>query len=428
MIIHEHQKLLENGWIDPDVRSEQYGDGFLLNAQASVYDQKYFFIWNKLDEDKPCYTASYIVGAQRIGGEELIIEPKMENIDFMKMFSVCLAGNPSPESFAKIYNIDLDAEPIKTKTNLSATLTPLLIVHFLMLMKRITSKGLRSDYVEREENLKKVKGRIDIRNNERKNVIYKRFDKVYCNYSERSVNIPENRLFKKTLMICKNYIGRMLNHELYPELYTRINHCLSAFEGVDENIELQEIRNTKRNNLYKDYAAAVGIALKILKRFDYSVTSLDIDNQQTPVFWIDMALLYEHYVYGLLHKAYGSDIKYQVSGKFGWRPDFLHTGEKLIMDTKYIRDIEGARALGEIVGQLSGYSRVKRFTDIMGVDEDTVIPCVFLYPIFNPLNDSPVFDRNKHLLDQATPIEGLVKFYKIGVPVPHINGMYNFTI
>lgn len=419
MIITEHSVLPAIGSIKPFERSAIYPDGLLLNAHASSYDQKYFFTWNT-DMRTPCYTASYVIGAQRIDGEELVILPKMKNIDFMRMFSVCLASDLSPEAFAKIYEIDMDAKPIKTMTNVSLSLTPLLIVHFLMLMKRITSRGLRSDYVNHNENLKKVKGRIDIRNNERKNVIYKRFDKVYCNYSERSINTPENRLFKKTLLFCKRYINRMVKHELYPELFNRINVCLSAFESVDDDIELQEIRNSKRNALFRDYDSAVKLALSILKRLDYSVTNIDTENQQTPVFWIDMALLYEHYVYGLLHNAYGSAIKYQASGWFRWKPDFLHIGEKLIMDTKYMPDLGYSGPSGDIVGQLSGYSRISSFTKTLGVDDETVIPCIIIYPYLSDDADSFQFNTKKELLDQSVPLEHLVKFYKLGVPMPKI--------
>lgn len=418
MIIQEHQELKPIGSIDPYKRSEQYPDGLLLNAHAKPYDQKYFFIWNNI-YNTPCYTATYVIGAQRIDGEELIVEPKMKNIDFMHMFSVCLSSDLSPDLFAKVYNVDMDERPIRTVTSVSAALTPMLIVHFLMIMKRITSKGLRSDYVDRNENLKKVKGRIDIRNNERKNVIYKRYDRVYCNYSERSINIPENRLFKKTLLICKRYITRMADHELFPKLINRINACLSMFEGIDEDIELQEIRGTKRNNLFKDYSEAVNLALKIIKKLDNSITDTGDGVESTPIFWIDMSLLYEHYVYGLLHNAYGSCIKYQQSGWFGWRPDFLHTEEKLIMDAKYIPSLDDSGVSGDIVGQLGGYSRVRSFTDALGVDDDTVVPCVIIYPVFNENSDEYGFDRTKKIIDQATPLRNLIKFYKIGVPVPH---------
>lgn len=422
-IVKEHQKLDNFGKLDPDNWSDQYKDGYVLNPHASAYDKRYFFTWNTY-YDTPCYTASYVIGAQRIDGEELIVQPKMDNIDFMRMFSVCLSNNLSPELFSKIYDIDIDAEPIKVKTKISASLTPLLIVHFLMIMKRITARGLRSDYVDLNENLKKVKGRIDIRNNERKNVLYKRFDKVYCSYSERSVNIPENRLFKKTLLLCKRYVNQMVNHELYPELFNQINACLSVFEGVDENIELQEVRSSKRNKLYKDYDSAVDLALKILKKLDYSATNASASEQETPIFWIDMPLLYEHYIYGLLHEAYGSDIKYQTSGWFSWKPDFIHVGEKLILDTKYM-DLESSGPNGDIVSQLSGYSRVSSFANALGVDDNTVIPCVFIYPIISDDSDTFRFDKAKSLLEQTTPIAHLIKFYKIGVPVPRISELIN---
>lgn len=47
------------------------------------------------------------------------------------------------------------------------------------------------------ENLNKLKGRIDILKNERKNIILKRFDRVFCRFQEYSENTIENRLIKK---------------------------------------------------------------------------------------------------------------------------------------------------------------------------------------------------------------------------------------
>lgn len=417
-IIREHEKLPRLSSFDPEVRSLDYPDGMLLNPHADPYDQKYFFVWNRDGDGKPCYMATYIIGAQRIGKDELIIEPKMNNIDFMKMFSVCLSSNLAPEYFSKIYNIDMDAEPIKTNTAVTASLTPLLIVHFVKLISQIVSKGLRSDYIEKNENLKKVKGRIDISNNERKNVIFKRFDRVFCNYSERSVDIPENRLFKKALKYCKQYVSLMSTHELYSKLLYRINNCLSAFGNVSDQFEIQEMTYSKRNKLYKDYDSSIKLAKMILKRFDYSLTKIEIDEQVTPVFWIDMSLLYEHYVYGLLHKAYGSQVIYQVTGMFNWKPDFLHLNERIIMDAKYMDKLDEGRFSGDIVRQLGGYARVKSFSKRLYVDDETVIPCLIFYPTESVKAEPFVFDSNNKLIEQAEPVAGLTKFYKFGIPLP----------
>jgi 5-methylcytosine-specific restriction enzyme subunit McrC len=133
-----------------------------------------------------------------------------------------------------------------------------------------------------------------------------------------------------------------------------------------------------------------------------------------------MALLYEHYVYSLLHKAYGSAVKYQYSGWFRWKPDFLHIGEKLIMDTKYMPDLDYSGPSGDVVAQLSGYSRVESFTEALGVDADTVVPCLIIYPYLSDVAMGYHFNTEKKLLDQATPLEHLIKFYKIGVPMPKL--------
>ena len=397
--------------------SEECSNGMLLNPQAKKEDRKYFFYWNQDHFQGPCYTASYIIGAQRIGNEELVIEPKFDNVDFMKMFSVCLSSNLNPDYFSKIYDVDLDAEPIKTDSYISAALTPLLIVHFIMLINRIVSKGLRSDYIEKNENLKKVKGRIDISNNERRNVIYKRYDRVFCKYSERSVDIPENRLFKKALSYCKQYIIQMKNHDNYQTLVSRINNCLSAFCNVSDEFELQEITNSKRNKIYKDYDSSINVAKMILKRFDYSISHIGLCEQKTPVFWIDMALLYEYYVYGLLYNAYESEILYQKSGDEGWKPDFLNKKDKIIMDAKYI-DYDSKKMKGDIIRQLSGYARAKCFADILDVDINTIIPCLILYPTEHKNAESFRFDTDKNLIKQSDLIPDFIDFYKLGIPLP----------
>ena len=103
-----------------------------------------------------------MIGVQRINGEELVIEPKIESIDFMKMFSICLGSGLATDDFSKIYGINLDSEPIETSINFSSSITPLLIVHFLKLLKDIVSKGLKYDYIQKNESLKKVKGKIDL--------------------------------------------------------------------------------------------------------------------------------------------------------------------------------------------------------------------------------------------------------------------------
>ena len=420
-VIKEHQYLSEKkeefSRFNPCERKEKYIDGLLLNPHASERDRRFFFTW---DDFKKSYVANYMIGVQRIEGEELVIEPKIESIDFLKMFSICLSSGIATEDFSKIYGINLDSEPVKTDINFSSSITPLLVVHFLQLLKEIVAKGLKYDYIQKNENIKKVKGKINISKHEQKNVVNHRYDRVYCKYMERSVDTPENRLLKKTLLFCQQFIIRMKENEAFKTLYQTVNYCLSYFENVDNDIEIWEIRNTKNNSLYKNYSEAIKIAKTILRHFDYSITNVKNRKEKIPEFWIDMPLLYENYVLGLLKRDYGNDILYQRSGRFLWRPDFLHKKEQIIMDTKYMPKLAKDDIYSDIVAQLAAYSRVKSFSDCLNVDENYVIPCLVLYPELSASSENYHFNTTIPLIQQATHDNNLLKFYKLPVPIPKL--------
>lgn len=420
-VIQEHQYLTDKkeefSHFNPCERNEAYLDGLLLNPNASERDRRYFFQWDDINKS---YFSNYMIGVQRVQGEELVIEPKIESIDFMKMFSICLSSGIVADDFSKIYGINLDSKPIETSVNFSSSITPLLIVHFLQLVKDIVSKGLKADYIQKNENIKKVKGKIDISKHIQKNIINQNYDRVYCKYMERSVNNPENRLLKKTLLFCQQFIIRMKGNESFKTLYQTINYCLSHFENVDDQIEIWEIRNTKNSSLYKNYGEAIKIAKIILRHFDYSINNIQKRKEKVPEFWIDMPLLYEYYVLGLLKRDYGNAIAYQKSGWFGWRPDFLHKKEQIIMDTKYMPQLKWNGITGDIVGQLAGYSRVTSFTHALGVDDETVIPCLILYPTTSAEAVNFHFDKSKSLIEQANKTSHMTKFYKLAVPLPKL--------
>ena len=420
-IIKEHQLLSDIkddfSIFDPCKRDNDYYYGYLLNQNANEYDKRYFFNWDDINNS---YKANYVIGVQRVQGEEIVIEPKIKNIDFMKMFSICLSSGIAADDFSKIYGINLDSKPIETNINFSSSITPLLVVHFLQLLKGIVAKGLKYDYIQKNENIKKVKGKINIPKHEQKNVVNHRYDRVYCKFMERSVDTPENRLLKKTLRFCQQFIIRMKENEAFKTLYQTVNYCLSHFENVGDDIEIWEIRNTKNNSLYKNYSEAIKIAKTILRHFDYSITNVKNRKEKVPEFWIDMALLYEHYVLGLLKRDYGNNIGYQITGWFKWIPDFLHKKERIIMDTKYMPKLNEEHIYGEIVSQLAGYSRVNSFRNYLKVDDDYIIPCLVFYPEISASAENFHFDTKTPLIQQSEKDDKLLLFYKKSVPLPKL--------
>lgn len=100
-----------------------------------------------------------------------------------------------------------------------------------------------------------------------------------------------------------------------------VTEALSKFDYVSDDININSIVQIRSNKLYREYAEAIRLAKVILKHFDYSLSNVEATENKVTPFVLDMSLLYEHYVYGLLHEAYREKISYQYRGETGL-PDF----------------------------------------------------------------------------------------------------------
>ncbi len=378
----------------------------------------------------PGYYASYYIGAQWVDkerSEAVVVTPKMPDIDFIRMFMTCFNSGIEVKSFNEIYKIDSDEPPIET-TALSSVLSPLLIVHFLSVVGRI--KSLKKGYVHRSENLKKVKGRINIMRNERKNVMMKRFDRIYCEYDEYSIDIPENRLIKKALLFAKQVVTNIGGRSsANGSLRVLLGKDMAMFEQVSADVEIREVKQIRGHKLFTEYKEAIRLAKLILRHFDYSISKVAKEEKEVTPFVLDMSLLYEHYVLGLLREAYGREnIKYQFEGKDEEKPDFLYCSEedKAILDAKYKPAYKTKDKLADI-SQLSGYGRDLTILKELGfneINESTPVqdvPCIIIYPaegedMNNPFKgeslDQFCMDKNK--------VEGWARFYKVEVSLPTI--------
>lgn len=395
------------------------------------YDNLSLVRWDKPMEHDPWgYYASYVIGAEWIDQKEALVvttKRRMEEIDFLTMFMMCFSSDLSVESFAKIYNIDSEA-PVIHAPSLKGVLSPLIVLHFLGVVSRI--KCLKKGYVHYSENLKKVKGHIQVMKNERKNIASKRFDRVFCDFDEYTVDIPENRLIKKALLFCSQILRTITeNHSIGNKAKLMLSKSLALFENVTDEVQIKEVSLIKGHKLFSEYNEAVRLAKLILRRYDYSISKTSSLDENVLPFTLNMSLLYEHYVYGLLNEAYGDKISYQFHGKTG-APDFLYcsTGFKAILDTKYIPKYESSSLDNNVIRQLSGYSRdipILRHLGYEDIDEESPIPnvpCVIIYPkegrdVKNPF-------ANKRLQDLCTtPVRKLARFYKVCVPLP-VMGTY----
>lgn len=357
---------------------------------------------------------SYFIGAFWLNDNEnekekytksIIIKPKIENIDFMKMFSKCFEYSYIIKGFDKIYNINFEEKPIEHKDNkLMPDLDILIAFHFLRMLEVELHNGLKKNFIRREENLKsKIKGKIQFSKHINKNIIRGREDKIYCSYLDYDINCLENRILKRALKICASKISEIKN-----SLYF---YCISFFNEVSDELSYSELNHIKINPLYKRYKLLIELAIKIIKLKRYKDSC---NENEAPPFWIDMSLLFEKYVYALmLDNIESKNILYQKQYMYGnFKPDFIIKGKyNYIADTKY-KEIYNNNFYKSDINQLSGYARINNIIKEFSEDIQNYIPeCLIIYPSNNE-NDN-IID-----IDKKEEIKGLVRFYKLGIKLP----------
>lgn len=361
------------------------------------------------------WSVGYYIGAKWIKDNEIaiVVNPKIKDLDYLKMFMHCFNNPITSKYISKIYDIDFKKTPIPISST-SFELTPLIIIHFLNLVKKIIKKGLKRDYIWVENNLNsKIKGKVLINQNINQNIIKSRPDRTYCKYQEYSQNCLENKLIKKTLDFVFTYLK--FHYSKNKELLNLFYFNYTAFSNISNNVDINAIRSLKTNSFYKEYNETLKIAKIILRRFDYSIQNTEKNKEKYPPFHIDMSLLFELYAYSKLHKTYGKDILFQYHGKYG-DIDFLNVKNKTIIDTKYKEIYNQNKYKIEDIRQLSGYSRDVNALKKLNFNLDDNLPildCVIIYPDQNSEKadiDNLTFKNNR--------IDQFHKFYKYGIKLP----------
>jgi len=379
-------------------------------------------------EDGFILKTSYFIGVDWLvdNQQAIYVAPKIndsiQQVDYLGMLRSCLMRGDIAKNTKDLYEIKLNARFIEIDQQLDL-LTPLLIMQFLQLLKNIVRKGLRQSYYKVENNLAcKIKGKVLVAENVKKNLTRNRLTNTYCSYEEFGFNSVENRILKRTLMFVRRYLSK--HSEYLSAMKHLIDFCMPAFEVVSDKVNLHEMKVTKRNPFYKEYQEALKLSQIILKRFGYHIS--EIENNTTiettvPPFWIDMSKLFELYILGLLKDKYGTKVVFQAKGSYG-NPDYLLLDEEqsLIIDAKYRPTYQQDNRLSYIIDdirQISGYARDIGILEKLGyyTEEEQIsnlISCVVIY------TDQDKGEELPDNLTTGTSIQGFTKFYKVPIAVP----------
>lgn len=399
---------------------------FLPDSILYLGKRDCFCVEFRLKDERKALLTSYYVGVDWIGeGKAIYVEPKLNDVDtqtdYLKMLFSALSHPEVSQHTADLFEIKFDKPHIEIKQQ-QDILTPLLVVQFFKIVKEIVRKGLKKSYYKIENNLyAKVRGKVIVGQTIKQNLLKNKSLNTFCSYDEFGLNGLENRLLKKALLFVQRYLPTLrIPHS--DEYITQVfNYINPAFEFVSEEVNLHDVKHTKTNAFYKEYAEGIRLAKLILKRFGYNITNTQQQATiKTPPFWIDMSKLFELYVLGLLKERFrGAGV---VDYHFGDRSnelDYLLNAEgyRMVVDAKYKPRYKFGldKHLHQDIRQVSGYARLEKVYQSLGVNKDNLIDCLIIFP------DQSLdrFDLKEVQL-KAEKINDYVSIYKLGVSLPQL--------
>jgi 5-methylcytosine-specific restriction enzyme subunit McrC len=371
------------------------------------------------------FQTGYFIGLNWLAdtGKVLYVTPKLDSaskqIDYLSMLSESLKHPEIIKYADDLFKIEFDKPSIKINQQ-QDLITPLVIVYFLQVVQVIVRKGLKKGYFKVENNIfGKVKGKILVSKTLKQNVFKSKNLNTVCSFDDFGLNHPENRILKKALLFLQRYL-KMSQHR-DEGLEAVLNFILPAFEKVDENISINEVKSVRHNPFYSEYSKAVELAIIILKRFGFNINFIKENEEiEVPPFWINMPLVFELYVLGKLKDALGrKDVIFQSGANYG-ELDFLRItmGKETVIDSKYKPQYKDGRYEIEDIRQLSAYARDTGTLRKLSISPSewghTVIDCLIVYPdqtAESSLTENRLF---------AKPVKQFEKFYKVGISIPEI--------
>jgi len=267
-------------------------------------------------------------------------------------------------------------------------LLELFMSYFLQEVNTLVKRGVRSDYVTREENQAFLKGKLLINQQIRVNAVQQQ--RFFCAYDEYEPNRPENRLIRTALLKVSRLSQNANNLKLCRELM-----FVFADVPVSKNIR-QDFSKCKSNRAMTHYQHPLEWCRLILNE---ESTVPSAGSTQTISILFPMEKIFEDYVAAMLRKSLGKEgysVKTQERGKhlcvepkmFQLKPDIvIRKGDECwVADTKWkILDEKEAKYGISQSDMYQLYAYGKKY------ENDS---CKGLFLIY-PRNNS--FDREKEL-------------------------------
>jgi 5-methylcytosine-specific restriction enzyme subunit McrC len=318
---------------------------FLLQRLAGSFD-----VTPTSDRQNWLINPKQFVGVMLLpSGQTLVVEPKVPVRNVFQMFAVAngLTGVFRQE-LARLEDI--------------SDLIELVVMHFVDLVNDRIRRGLYRDYVEREDNLGTVRGRIVIHQQIQQNAILQH--RMYCRFTEFTHDIPENQIIRQVVHLLSLRV-------VFPGMRLKLQQLDATLADVaPTNLTVHDLDRMHYHRLNDDYQP-----IHRLCRLFMELLSLEHQSGETELraFFIDMNALFEAFIAAALRNTTpaGGRVETQVKRKLddgnsvSIKPDLLlgiGGREVLIADTKY-KDVDLKGTSNADLFQMTAYCLTQNVPD-----------------------------------------------------------------
>lgn len=203
----------------------------------------------------------------------------------------------------------------------------------------LIKRGLKSEYLQVEENLSFCKGKLSVKDQIRKNLVH--LERFYVKYDEYSLNRPENKIIKSTLLKLHDLSGDVGNKKL-------CRHILSYFENIDCSINHDaDFAKVRLDRTTRGYENLIQWSKVFLKNKSFTTFAGGVVAR---ALLFPMQEVFEKYVAKQMKKVFNDyrvatqDMGYYLFNEpdmFRLKPDIVVTSgkgmnrQKVVMDTKW---------------------------------------------------------------------------------------------
>jgi len=286
---------------------------------------------------------------------------------------------------------------------------------FVKELEKIIEKGLYKEYVKKEENTKFLKGKLEVQQHIKKNFVNPNF---YCSYYDLTFDNFTNR----TILYAAWKLGQLMGEnkewkETKTKLFKYVDILKSEIKLQNSIMpyELEKTKLSKKNIHYKNILELTEIVIK-----EYFYESIEEENIKCCNFLIDMNVVFERVVFGLLKEILENNGNYTVI-------DQSHYIDGKLIDIKNLQIIPDITVLQD--GQEKAVVDAKYKSNILSSDHYQIIIYSLILKLKQKgLNTAVLINFREMEKDKVLNNKGKIKVSKIVENIENDISIWNLSI